>query len=173
MKLLHIRARQFSNYCFWTSAPGEWVCATALYQWNLNFLQPFGSPGHKPNGFSKPAGLGVQFSSGGPKGWGSWCGSPAPTPQGDSTLVRALLVEGDHVEGGCFIATMSLLFLPMLMFRLWRSRSASVKDPARGTCFICSCGFGVSLGGGNSGTPYIALLNCSSQQVSFWHVFFI
>lgn len=154
MNLLHIRARQFSSYCFWTGAPGEWVCATALYQWNLSFLQPFGSPGHKPTGFSKPAGLGVQFSSGDPKGWGSSCGSPGPHSSGrNSTFVRALLIEGHHMEGGYFIEIMSLLLLPMFNFLLWRSCSARVKVHFRETCFICSWGFGVSLGGSEFWNP--------------------
>lgn len=161
MNFLHIRARQFLSYCFWTSAPGEWVCATALYQWNLSFLQPFVSPGHKPNRFSKPAGLGVQFFSGGPKGWGSSCGSPGLHSSGrNSTFVRALLIEGHHMKSGYFIETMSLLLLPMLIFccgAVWLGLRITPELLVSFVVVDLACPWEEV----SSGTPYTAILNCS------------
>ena len=142
MNLLHVWSRSFSNLVL------HWVL-----RWMSLHVSPLRANFSVPTSFcwfSKPKVLGTHLSSAGCKRWGTWCGARTPSSSGRSSIfVRSVVLVGCCARGEVFGETALLTLLPILMWSfyplLWRWCLASVQVFFRS---ICSCRFGVSMGGG-------------------------
>lgn len=116
-------------------------------------LLSFGSRGCKAHWFPKTNVLGAHLSRAGSKSWCVWCRVQTLCSSGRSSgFVRSLLIMGQQTRGEDFCETRSQPVQPTLTWPfyhlMWRSCPASFQVFLIGKFSMCSCWFGVSVGGG-------------------------
>lgn len=110
------------------------VCAWPFQEKSLSFLQPLGSPGHKPHWYSKTNVIGADLPGAYPPVWSTWCGAKIPHSSGRRcTFVVPLLLAGWAPGVWVLIRPCTCPFCPswygfLFLSQLWHSCSVSLQS---------------------------------------------
>lgn len=152
MNLSHIWSRCFSNFCIFAGSQGKWDHMWA-FQEDCLFLVTFGTLGCQPHWFSKPDVLEACLTGADLRGQVAQCGAPTPHfLEKSACLMRSLPIVCCHAKGRFFFCeTISLPLYPSCCgpFILYCGEQfIQFSDLFRRKWSICSCTFGVPMGGG-------------------------